>query len=386
MTLTSKLGVLVFALVVPALAPAQASADGPAAAKVPGWRQGMLVGHVYDIPGTENLPAVLGAELASNVVDGWGAFAASATELWMTGGGHGEWRQPVCSIDLASDTPKWKLANRGSAKDAVTMDGPYYTDGLPVSRHTYYTVQYLSARHARDGKARLMLFGSSAAYATGTPGKFDHGPQVDGFRLDDAKWDAAGTWEVMPYTDYYPAVARDPRNGDVYMAAGDSTKGNRLLHWSAATGKFSRLMTTPIYPDKGRMHTWVRAPALVDPVRNRVVALLASELQSVDLASGAVTNTTLSGDFTRGHAQGRGFVYDPDNDRYVLFDYTGYPATSAAAYAIDPRNGATKLIAEVRPPKASVEGRAAYVPALHGIAYLARSDSPVQFLPTRDPR
>jgi hypothetical protein len=39
-------------------------------------------------------------------------------------------------IDLAAT--RWLMLNPGSPQSAVTNTSPYYLDGLPVSRHTYY--------------------------------------------------------------------------------------------------------------------------------------------------------------------------------------------------------------------------------------------------------
>lgn len=371
--------------------PAPAGASVAASGDYPAWRKNRPVGKMFDIPGTEFTRAV-DPDLARNLVDHWDGLAAGPTTWWSAAnGGHGEWRNPTLKIDLAADQPSWVVVNPGSAESAVVQNSPYYTDGLPVSRHGYYSGQYLDAEHARDGVERVMLFGVSAAYAVGRPGMFDHGPQVDGFRVKDGKWDPAGTWASMPYNDYYVAVARDPRTGEVYAAAGDTPAGDRLLRWSPKTGTWARMSTTPKYPSPARMLTWTRRPLIVDTKRNRLVTVLDASkygyrsigfvLQTVDLATATVSNIPITGALPANSGEGKGFVYDADGDRYVFFQHNG--AAPVGVYAIDPETGASTLITTTRAPLTSIEGRVAYFQRLGGIAYLAGSNTPIVFLPTR---
>jgi hypothetical protein len=222
---------------------------------------------------------------------------------------------------------------------------------------------------------------------------------VFGFRIVDNHDDPQGTFPTVPYAKntafWYSAKAMDPRTGDVWLSAGDSTDGKQLMHWSAASNTWTKFQTSPIYPSHRRLESWQRVPLIFDPVRNRIVTIMKSKytdacgpncsfiMQTVNVTTGVVTNLPVTGPLPVTNGQGRGFVYDADNDRYVYFDFRGYPATSCTIYAVNPVTAATSLIGSCRIPRASIEGRVGYFPTLGGIAYIAQSTSPVQFLPTR---
>ncbi len=120
---------------------------------------------------------------------------------------------PVITIDLTADAPKWMLVKASTPQNQTSMQTPYYADGAPTSRHTYSTTQWLAAEHAKDGKARVMLFGSYATYGIGTVGGYSGGPLVDGFRVTDKAWDASGNVGAGADLDDLPSIARDPRDG-----------------------------------------------------------------------------------------------------------------------------------------------------------------------------
>jgi hypothetical protein len=350
------------------------------ASALPKWRGGKAVGRWFEIPNTANMSGVIPLEWAGTI-DAWGGLAAGPTSWWSAASsGHREWWNPVVKIELANDAPKWTLVHASSPQSAVTRDA-YYADGLPTARHTYRRTQYINASNASDGVDRVMLFGAFGAYAIdySTQGAYGGGPKVDGFRVKDAKWDPAGTWPDTPWDTTLPSVAKDPRTDDVYYSSDYTT-----ARWTAKTNTWTVLEGRPGYGEKG-MDAWNHMPSLVDVKRNKLVGLIDGHpyrrvgivrLQRVDLATNAIDEIRVTGDLAKVDAAGRAMTHDLDNDRYLYF-------SAGTVYAINPDTGASTIVDHVPAPKASEEDRAAYFPALGGVAYLPTFSSNILFLPTR---
>jgi hypothetical protein len=359
--------------------PASTTTTPVSTGSFPAWRQGKPVGQFFGIPATANMS---GVTTLSATIDVWNGLAAGPTTWWSAASsGHGVWQNAAFKIDLAADNPRWLMLNPGSPQSAVTNTSPYYLDGLPVSRHTYYTTQFISAAHARDNVDRVMLFTSFGTYGiNGGPGTFGGGPQVDGFRVGDNKYDSAGTWTDAPHYVQIPAVAKHPTTDDVYV-----TGGYYCDKWTAATGTWQTIVlpqsTTP------RLLAWDQLPSLVDASRNRLVGLSDGRpyygptirLQFVDLATHAVSELPITGAITD-VAAGSMLVHDEDGDRYLLFRAD---TATVRVYAINPISGVSTLLSSVAAPLYNIFGRVAYFKALGGVAYLPQYSSNILFMPTR---
>jgi len=362
----------------------------------PAWRKGKAIGAFFEIPNTANLNgAVMPASLnGANVVDEWSGWAASTRKLWFAAStGHGTWQNPVIEIDLSADAPRWATLDPGSKSSDVDL-GPYYADGRPTSRHTYWTSQFLSGKKFADGQDRVFLVTAYGTYATGLAGGYAGGRHVDAFRVADRKWDAAGTWADAPVGLPLTAVFSDPASNRMFVAAGTQTRGdaNGLSVFDPAVNQWQPIGTTPAYPAPGRMLEWQAHAAVIDTKRNLAVCLHDGKpndasgtirLNRVDLATGAVTNVLLTGDL-QGESISNypAMVYDPDGDRYLVA--LASPGQSSKIYAIDADSGASRLIAAIGTPvTAAAVGRLSYLADLGGVAYLPRFASNVMFMPTR---
>jgi hypothetical protein len=340
----------------------------------PKWRAGLKKGTLYPIAGTANLDGVWaqgnGSAMGSNVINAWNGLAAGPTTWWSAAnGGHDQgngngWENKVYKIDLSADKPAWTLVHAGSPHSAVTP-ADHYTDGLPASRHTYYSAQYIASRH------RVMLFGAAAPYSLGFPAPaFQGGAHVDGFDVSAKKWDAAGTYANSPVFNLAMSVARDPVTDDVYVGA-----RGKFAKWSAATNMWSTLSPKGM---PGSYSSYEFHPSMIDATRNRWVHLSEKPqptLQFIDLATNAYSEVKVSGPLTAVDDYSP-LVHDRDNDRYITIQ-------GAAMYALDPVSGVSSVISSVPKSVNGVQNRLAYFEKLGGVAYLPQFSSDIQFLPTR---
>jgi PKD repeat protein len=357
----------------------------PTSAGVPAWRQGKSVGEFFQIGNTAKMGGITsGATWSSGPVDLWNGLGAGPTSWWSAAaGGDGDPVNAVISIDLASDSPKWTLNGAPSPPSAYSLTSPYYTDGLPVARHTYFSTQFITAAHDRTGVDRVMLFSDFAAYGIFKTGQFGGGPQVDGFRVRDAQWDPAGTWQNVPFIGPTPmSFAKDPTNENVYMAG-----GYRFAKWTAATGLWSEF--SPV----GTPHVlaWDDLPSVVDASRHRLVVIHDGRpyynvglirLQVIDLVANNYVDIPVTGAITALNGYGGAMVHDTDNDRYLLFWNHGDATTDV--FAINPDTGSSSLVANVaQKMQNTMYARAAYFSLLGGVAYLPSFASNILFMPTR---
>jgi hypothetical protein len=353
-----------------------------AAGTYPSWRQGRFVNQFFRVPGTANMSGMTSQPCT---IDCWNGLGAGPTSLWSAAaGGDGDPLNAVISIDLAADTPKWVLNHAPSASSSYSLTSPYYLDGMPVGRHTYFSTQYITAAHDRNGVDRVMLFSDFAAYGVNRSGSYGGGPQVDGFRVATGRWDAAGTWQNTPFWDSSPMTfAKDPRTEDVFMAG-----GYRFAKWNAATGLFTEF--TPV-GGASRLLAWDDLPSVVDGKRGRFVAIHDGRpyynvgvirLQAIDIVANTYVDIPVTGAITALPGTGGAMVHDTDNDRYLLFWTHGGGTTDV--FAINPDTGASSLVGNVSQPMVhTMYGRAAYMPALGGVAYLPSYASEILFMPTR---
>lgn len=320
----------------------------------PTWRQAMpSVYTVYSIANTGSMNGLTGN---TGTINSWNGFAAS-NNAWYSAlnGGHADSSEnKVMKFPFLANVPAWALLNAGSASPGAA-DASYYPDGLPASRHSYYTAQYIASRN------RVMLFTSAALWGTG--GGQDG--KVNGFELGSNTWDAAGTFTDAPFFSTASAVARDPRNDNIYLGSTIS----RFAKWTAATATWST-----ISPISGS-GSWEFKGAMVDGSRDRLVQLNGN-LHFIDLTTLVHTSLTVTGPLAGLSTIYWSIVHDTDNDHYIVVDGTNI-------YAIHPTTGVSWALATVTTPTNGVNNRLAYIQEVGGIAYLPNFTSNVQFMPTR---
>jgi hypothetical protein len=339
----------------------------------------MVCDQVAPIGGTARMNGVTalgnGSGAGSNTIDAWNGLAAGPTTWWAAAnGGHDQgngilWENKVYKIDLSDDAPRWVLAHPGSPWSMVTPNADHYLDGLPVSRHTYYSAQFL------ESKNRVMLFGAAAPYAIGFPSPaFGGGPIVDGFDVTTGKWDPAYTWATAPKAvwGFASGVTKDPRTDEVYMSA-----NFKFAKWSPTSNSWTSIAVknpdgSATSPLGGEFH-----PTMIDVKRNRWVFHNKKQLRAIDLSTHVYTVLgTITGALTTDAEDYSAMVHDLDNDRYLTIQGTGL-------YAIDPDTLQSTLLAMVPKAMNGVHNRFAYFRKLGGVAYLPRFSSEILFMPTR---
>jgi hypothetical protein len=370
---------------------------------LPAWRQNKAVGQFFEIPNTANMTNVISYAPVSNnhtgpdyVIDVWNGLGVGPSSWWsVAAGGHGSWENGVYSLELNTDVPKWIMRDPGSNFSDVTYNS-HYLDGRPCSRHTYFTTFYVPASQDRGGQERVMLLGLNAGYATGIPGGYAGGPNVDSFNATAGRYEAAGTFQNIPFygNPAFYAYAQDPRTSDVYVLNDAGGLTSPIQKWTAKTGTWSLIQTALAYPDPNRLTSWSQRASLVDINRNRLVGFVNTIAQSVpapvhlqflDLGQAIPTPGTIAilGPLALvPFLDDQQLLHDRDNDRYLYF-LQGSGITMV--YTINPDTGASAVLATI--PVAPVHGgiytRAAYFEKLGGVGYLPRYSSNIWFLPTR---
>jgi len=328
-----------------------AAAQSPA--PYPAWRAGLPLGVFTAIPGTAQMS---GQTANPAVINAWNGLApCGSTWLSMLSGGHTDSSENrVYALDLAADAPVWVTLHRGSAVPTPT-NTLYYADGLPASRHTYYSTQCVASRN------RVMTFGVTAANVYSI-----NGTTVDGFDLTTRAYDPAGTWPNVPFFMQVSSVAADPRTGDAYVA------GNwKFAKWTAATSTWSSIVPVGIGP---WAWSWEFKGSFIDIKRNKWINQNVNLLR-LDLVTSAADTVTITGPLAGRTDDYSSTVHDTDNDRYLTIKGT-------TLYAIDPDTGSSTALASVPAAINGVNNRIAYFPSLGGVAYLPTFASNVLFMPT----
>lgn len=336
----------------------------------PKWLKGVKVGEWIELPGTENCSGVIPWEGSINA---WNGLAASDTAFWSAAaGGHGEWWNPVLTIDFLADAPAWRLVRATTPFELVSY-GPRYKDGSACSRHLYTNIQWLAAEHAKDGHAHILLTGSYATYAfeltaaDGTLG-FNGGPQMDSFSVDSGEWDPAGTFPNMPLWQELPVVTRDRRDGRIYYVCGYT-----YSRWDPKSNTWDMPGGRAGYSDTG-LAAWDRRCCAIDVKRNQLVGIIDTRgplrVERVDLATNAVTNVPIIG--MPNVNEGSAMTVDEDGDRYLYID-------QGKEWTINPDTGVASQVDEITSAKRSTENRFAYFPMLGGIGYVPTFEAPAMF-------
>jgi hypothetical protein len=307
------------------------------------------------------------------------AFKSDTSEVIVAaaGGHHDSSDNAVRSIALEADAPAWQLRKAASAAADRVEDQPYYLDGAPSSRHTYWSSHWVSA------KQRVMLLGSRFVF--GMAVSF---PTVNGFDLGANQWDPKGTFHD---TDGGLTACCDDAQGVCWAIANDGG----LHKWDAASDAWS---ITASFPSP------MAAPFVVDPKRKQIVAVAWGDGQ----AGGADLNAWIvSGDGkTR---QALTFTPSPGFDQWKkdapayaaleydgaldeLFFYEGKPGAAERVYVITPNATATwdiKVLAlgpgSIVPGDAGTGGllnKLRYAPKLGGFVLFSDSTKNLYFLRT----
>lgn len=352
---------------------------------LPAWRAGMAQWEWKELAGTSLslVPVVnpldgVTMQYPAGRIDAWNGFAADRSngDVYLArAGGHADWPgNEVYKISFSADAPAWSIIRQPTVVPYMDIYQSYYKDGRPASTHHYYALHHCAQRN------RLFTYYSGSLWGSGN----EANDFVDGFRLSDNDWDAAGTWESCPPggTASDRPMCQDPRNSDIYTQT-----GGRYRRWRQSDASWVEL--GPIASGAGNDINGAAASA-VDTTRERVLfsrdLYRVAELQAtlLDLVTGLASRITLSGSAaaTVVGTGGCGMEYDAALDKFLLKMRTG-----ADLIGIDPASFEAAPIATTGGALMpnSVNGlytRFKHLPSLGGYIYMPSHASNFWFLAT----
>lgn len=396
-------------------------------AVMPAWRQGQAINEWREITGTDiaALPATNEARTTAGVqatgngrsfgarVGAWCGLSIdtrSATIYSVANGGHGDYYgNEVVAINLGAEAPRWTEVRTGSSGNVIytyeqlayPADRKFaqYSDGLPVSRHSYYGQQFIE-RHNRA----LAMGG-----ATSMLGSFYE--NVESFDITTNAWDRYNPETQEPLYGYAigginkgwtPATGwstcKDPRNEYIYTIA-SATMHRFVPNSSGSGGTWSTIGS--VHPD---LNPGTYAGTAIDTQRNRLVWMLGWGLYfqpyTCDLSTKAWTRQTFAAGAAKDALIGTlplvspgapqpfspGMVYVPPLDKL----FVRMAAGGGRVFVIDPATFEVSDLATTggagvpdAAPFGDQQGiftRWLYAPTLGGIVYVPNGGRNVWFL------
>ncbi len=287
----------------------------------------------------------------------------SGSEVFLAGGGHADYAgNEVYTLRLQSDAPVWVRRRNPTPTVGPTsqIGTPYYTDGRPTSRHTYWHLQFINARN------RMFYIGGAAIWGNGN----GLTSAVDAFDPDSNDYEPAGMYPSLPANAVYVAqgVAKDA-NENVWL----QHPGGNLYRWNQATGTTTLTGTRSIYD--------IDTAFCVDPVRNRLVRFDTRFGAQFDLNNGATeAPVTFTGPQAAKVGRHASVIWCAARGTFLLFRWD-----ENRVYEIDPQTFAvTELaVAGTKPPVppndgvAAMYGRWFYAPQLRLCGYIRSVDDNV---------
>lgn len=356
-------------------------------ARTPAWLNGVPLNRWVEIPGTvlagspgapgEN-PADIYA-ISNRTIHAYSgmAFRDDTSEVWVAAnGGHSDASDnAVRSIAIADDLPAWRLRCAPSALADRLVDVPYYADGKPTSRHTYWSTHWSSIR------GRVMLHRTRFAY--GSAVSFN---ASNGFDPVTNTWDPARTW-----SDGQTAQCRDASDNVWAM------NGTSLYKWtsSADTWVLTANFNGAAFPNGPMAYDAARGQLVTvawgdgqgygaDALNAWIISSDGRSRQAITFNSSAAYNQ-----FVADKPAYAALEYDLDNQQ-LLF-YVAAASATTRVYVVTPNSGTVwdmSLLAldgaSVVPVDAggSLMNKFRYVPALRGFVLFTSAVNNLYFLRT----
>lgn len=347
------------------------AAPPPPLDELPDWVNALAIGEWFAIPGTalesvEPSPVPPGNTGPRSKVIAWTSFVVDVRDSTLyspANGGHADYAgNEVDALALEDDPPRWVARIEPSPAGSV-VDGEYYSDGRPSSRHTYYGLTMDGARN------RIMLFTGARwenGYALGTSDSFD---------LVANAWNPAGTHPDVPsQVSSLPGspFVEDPSTGDVY-----SFPSWTVARWNASSNDWTMLLEDAAFSQDSAL-------SALDTARGRVLFVGGDSdvARTYTLGTNEMADVSLGGD--SGAVAGAGsdaMVYVEAIDRFLV----RLEGAGPTVYAIDPATFEVTVFATIGGDAVpeTINGvwrRFLYVPRLHGCVYVPEYETDVWFL------
>jgi hypothetical protein len=288
-------------------------------------------------PGLSGPGAIIGA---------WsgGAYDTQRDRLLVWGGGHGDYGgNEIYAFSMNSLTWSriWGPSANIPAPGGSAVDT--YSDGNPVSRHTYDGLEYL------PGTDQFWINGGSRYCGSGSAGR-----DTWVFDLSSNQWIRKANLPICDGCAYLEqATAYDPVTGHVWLVQ----PGIELMEYDPSANTWTSRGNTSIGYNKAGVLDWKRRKFVI--VGDGVV-------YSYDIAaSGTITRQTLSTTGATGIIGGRypGLAYDPVSDRIVAWSGGSDVYTLNMDTLAWTRHTTTGTVTPTGAASAGTYGRFRYVPS-----------------------
>jgi hypothetical protein len=342
--------------------------SGPRAVGLPAWvANAPNPGNFYELPGTALSsvpPAITPAGSPDAKVTAWGTLVCDPVNSVIYGaanGGHTDYAgNEVDGIALNVANPAWVELRAPTPAASVTTAADRYLDGRPASAHGYYTVQFDS----EGGSSRIIRVGGGSRW-------FDAGviQATDAFGIASNDWSTLTSISGLLAGFENPAVCRDTRNGNIFMAGSPSQWV--MAKWEKSTNTWSDVRsaaTTEL------SFAAARTASAWDSTRNRIFFIggtnAVKHVYTPDTNADAAI--TLSGASAAPVAAlfDAGMVYIPSLDVFLARDVgaggTIYQITPSGVCTTFATTGGGSIAAA---STNAIYGRFQYVPNLKGCVY-----------------
>jgi hypothetical protein len=341
----------------------------------PAWVGALAIGQWHEIPNTA-LSSVEPPNPPGNPaskVNAWTSFVVdtrTSKVYSVANGGHRDYAgNEVDVLDLERDQPVWSelLPPTPSSDIPPLVDcRPYYLDGRPASRHTYYGVTL------NQFDDRIMLFGGVHLCDTG-----QSSDRISSYNIGANSYNPEGAHPdiIHPFTVPVPAYTLDPSTGDVYV-----TRSKEIGRWTRASNTFAKLIAS------GNGAWGIDAMSAFDTSRRRIFILGTSngDRHLYVPSSGEWSSVPLAGANASDVATAKqgAMIYVPPIDRFLVrldgagsmvyqidpqaFGVTAYPTTGGSSLPATQNGPYNKFLYVPR------LGGAVYVPTYSGNAWFLR--------------
>lgn len=315
-------------------------------------------GHWYEVPNSmlESVapsPVPPGSTGVRSVIVSWngGVFDTKRNRLVVWGGGHTNYAgNEIYAFDL--NTLQWKRLTEPSSLDGWTDGDVVYSDGRPVSRHTYNYIEYIPPPYDK-----FFVAGGSALY-------WDSGYDSNTYYFD---FDT-NEWETLA-----EPILNDKKIGSI--AVTDPVTNKVWFHGAGNNSYLSvfdpefQSWTARGLKSTGSGFIPARWSAAIDPIRRKLVAIgNDGKVFTWDLAqAGNISHNKLitTGDTDIIYKDSPGFAFDPISEQFVAW------AGGADIYTLNPDTAkwtrispaATNTTIPTDTPGTGTFGRFRYVPS-----------------------
>ena len=352
----------------------------PPLQNLPAWVAPRAVGEWFQIPNTamssvDPSPVPPGNTGPQSKVVAWTSMVVDTrtSKLYsVANGGHSDYSgNEVDELTLEVDAPTW-VQRLAPTPAAQVQQGPYYLDGRPAARHTYYGVTL------NTFDDRIMLFGGSQWSNGGSTSA------LSSYNIGANFYSSSSTHPNIPNSNLDSAAAANPLTGDVYYLNDQS-----LRLWSRASNTWTTLSPSG---STARGHQSLSA---MDTTTGRQRILFVGgcgiaacgeppDHHLYTIASNAWSTVTITGANAADvmSAGQDAMVYVPDIDRFLVrkggaggtvyqinpttFEATAYPTTGGTAIPATQNGPYNKFLYVPR------LGGVIYVPTYNGNAWFMR--------------